>query len=77
VEKFQLLGRVKHSITDVVTMTVEADSEEEAMNKARRVLELFPRPHTENGVPYCYIEHRVYNDTEVEHLENMQSDDGA
>lgn len=76
-EKFHLLARVKHTVTDVVTLTVEAENEAEAFDKAKEALLVYPRPHDVEGIPYCYIEHRVFNDTQLEDLQNMEEEKSA
>ncbi len=76
-QRYFLLAEVKHRITDVITLTVEAESEEEAFAKAKEVLEVFPRPVEQEGVPYCYIENRFFEDTEVTSIENMKKEKGA
>jgi hypothetical protein len=75
--KYQLLARVNHKVTDMVTLTVEAESQSDAFEKAKRVLQIFPRPQDMEGVPYCYIEHRYYTDTDVAHIEEMMEGDDA
>lgn len=75
-EKFHLLARLNHRITDVVTLTVEAENQSDAFAKAKRALSTFPVTEVE-GIPYCYIEHRYFNETEVAHIEDMEEDDGA
>lgn len=75
--KFQLLAQVKHRITDVLTLTVEAENEEEAFAKAKDALEVFPRPCESDDIPYCYIEHRTFDDTEVVSIENMEKETSA
>jgi hypothetical protein len=74
-ERYQLLARVQHSVTDVITLNVDAETVEEAFTKAKAVLSVFPRPSDEPGVPYCYVEHRVFNDSEIKHIEVMDEDD--
>jgi hypothetical protein len=74
---FKLLAQVKHIVRDVITLVVEAESEKEAFSKAERVLKVYPREADEPGVPYCYIEHRSYSDTEVETIKDMEKDDSA
>jgi hypothetical protein len=76
-EKYYLLARVNHKVTDVVTLTVEAESQSAAFEKAKQVLEIFPRPQDMEGVPYCYIEHRYYDNTEVAHIEEMTEGEDA
>lgn len=76
-QRFQLIAQVRHRVTDVVTLVVDADSEEEAFAKAKKALSFYPRPVEEDDIPYCYIEHRVYGDTEVENIENMEKEDSA
>lgn len=56
--KYELEARVKRVVLDTITLSVVADSEAEARNKAYRVLEDYPEPHDEEGVPYCFIEDR-------------------
>jgi hypothetical protein len=75
--KFNLLAQVRHRITDVLTMAVEAETEEEAFAKAKEALENYPRPHQQSDVPYCYVEHRVFDDTNVVSIENMEKEKGA
>lgn len=70
-EKFELVGRVKHSITDIVSLVVEAENEGEAFEKARDVLKTFPQENNVPDVPYCYIEHRIFNDTTVEDVQRL------
>lgn len=74
-KRYALLAEVRHDITDVVTLTVEAENETEAFDKAKECLEVFPRPVEYDGVRSCYIEHRVFNDTKVIKIENMERSD--
>ena len=57
--KFKMTGTVTRQVTDTVSLTVEAESELHAHALAEKVLSKFPDSHEEDGVSYCYIEHRV------------------
>lgn len=63
--KYPLEAVVQRVVTDVVTLTVEADNEFEALHKADQVLKIFPEPHDIPGVDYCFVEHRTNGDVEV------------
>lgn len=67
--RFPLVATVTRRVTDTVTLIVEADNEFEAFVKAEDALEKFPDAHFEEGIPYCYIEDRTYNDAEVLKIE--------
>lgn len=71
-QKYPLVGIVERRVTDIVTITVNADSEEEAYDLARKVLEKFPDPHTYDGVDYCYTERREYRDSELVDLREQE-----
>lgn len=67
--RFPLVATVHRTVTDTVTLIVEAENEFEAFVTAEAVLEKFPDEHGEEGVPYCYIEDRTYNSAEVLKIE--------
>lgn len=74
--KYQMVGVVERIVTDIVTLTVEADTEEQAYEKSRAVLISFPNPHGEDGVPFCYVDKRKYHEpTEIIDI-YMQEDHG-
>lgn len=56
--KFPLTAIVSRTVIDTVSIDVEADTEEQATEVARKVLKVFPRAYDQDGVTYCYIEHR-------------------
>jgi len=74
--RFPLVATVQRVVTDTITLIVEADNEFEAFVKAEDVLESFPENHIIDGVPYCYIEDREYNDNTVLKIE-IQEEYGA
>lgn len=63
--KYPLIATVDRTVTDVIRMSVEADDENEAYLIARRVLEKFPQPHSEEGVVFCYVENRHYHEPDL------------
>lgn len=56
--KYHMQGTVTRVVTDTVSLTVEAEGELQAYAIAEGVLRKFPDEHEEDGVSYCYIEHR-------------------
>ena len=67
--KYKYKALVKRICTDVVSVHVDADNDEEAVSKALNALETFPDKHYEDGVDYCWIENREYHVNEVLKLE--------
>lgn len=59
---FELSALVKRTVYDTVLLKVEADNINDAYGKAEAVLEIFPDPHDEQGINYCYIEKREQQD---------------
>lgn len=74
--KFQFTGKVRRVVEDTISVVVDSDTETDAYEKAEKVLKMFPKEHTEEGVPFCYIENRDYLETEVIDLD-MREDKGV
>ena len=62
VNKYRFTAEVRRELLDTVSVAVLASSEDEAHEKATRVLETYPEPHDVEDVTYVYTENR-------EHLE--------
>lgn len=62
---FPVTATVVRRALERVDLNVEASSEGEAIGKAARVLERFPRAHKVPGVPYCYVSHREPTEPEI------------
>lgn len=60
--KFKFIAEVSREVTDTVILEIEAESELHGYAIAEKVLEKFPQPHTEDGIPFCYIDARKYGD---------------
>lgn len=67
--KYKLVGVVDRTISDTIHLTVEADGLGEACLTARRVLQKYPKPHEEDGVPFAYISHRDWGTPDLVTLE--------
>lgn len=67
--KYRFVGTVFRQVTDTISVVVECDDELEAYNKARTVLEDFPKPHDVEGVPFCFVENRELHEP---HLLDLQ-----
>lgn len=63
--KFALEATIKRVVIDTVSLHVEADNEDEAYEKARQTLSVFPDPVDVDGIPYCYIENRENCEAEI------------
>lgn len=66
--KYRLTGEVRRNVIDEVTLVVEASSEDEAREKATRVLNEYPKEHSIEGVSYVYVENREQLDATVVRL---------
>lgn len=63
---FTFTGYVRRRLVDEVTITVNADTEDLAYNRAWNVLGIFPEEVPDGtDVPLCYIESRDCQDSEV------------
>ncbi len=71
--RFPLVAEVRREVLDNVSLTVEADSFQEALEKAARALEEFPEAVTVEGIKYCYIDNRMYLDNTVIGIEEDRS----
>lgn len=78
-KKYPLVAVVDRTVTDIISLTVEAESESAAYEIAGRVLEKFPHPHNEEGVSFCFVEQRKYHDPELMDLRDQlnEEDEGA
>ena len=63
--KFHFEGQVRRDVEDIISLVVEASSEDEAYSKAHSVLEVYPERHTIEGVSFCYTENRRIVDSTV------------
>lgn len=75
-KKYPLTAIVDRSVSDTIDLVVEAEDEGQAYQTARKVLSIFPDPHTDIGVRSCYIRQRLYQNNEVMQLIE-QEDEGA
>lgn len=57
-KKYPLSAIVDRTVTDHISITVEAESESAAYEIARKVLDRFPDPHGEEGCSFCYVDAR-------------------
>lgn len=67
-QKFIFTGEVRRTVVDSITVVVHDTDEEAAAQKAKNVLETFPKP-SDADVRYCYIENREQLDSEILSLE--------
>lgn len=65
INKYRLGAKVTKKIIDTFSLTVEAESVDEARMKAAETLKSFPSESEFNGVTSCYIENRDQSDVEV------------
>ncbi len=56
---YKLEATVVRTVTDDISIHVEAASEGEAKETAFKVLMRFPDDHKEDGVNYCYLNSRT------------------
>ncbi len=56
--EYLIEATVKRVVIDEIELKVEAESVDEAMNKATLVLDSYPDSHTESGISYCYTRRR-------------------
>lgn len=71
--KYPFKATVQRVVTDEITIVVEADSEQEASDKAHDVLLVYPGGHIVEGVGYCYVENRHNGDASVISLERTNA----
>lgn len=64
-QKFKLVGVVDRTVTDVISLTIEAEDHSEAFEKAREVLRKYPEKHEVQGVPFCYVDSREWDEPEL------------
>lgn len=75
-QKFALEAKTKRVVTDTVSLHVEAKNYADAVAIAERALSRFPDPHYEEGINYCFVEHRDNGPAEVLEI-NQEEDRGA
>lgn len=63
--RYTLGAKVTRVVTDIVSLTVRAESADEARIKAARALQTFPQESQELDVVSCYIEDRKQDNVEV------------
>jgi len=73
---YLLRAVVARTNLDTIDLTVHAPDEHTAYSIARQVLDKFPEPHGEDGVPFCFIREREYGRPELLSLLE-QEDEGA
>lgn len=56
--RFAFSALVAREVMDTISIDVEADTEEQAIEVVKKVLRSFPDRHSEEGVSYCYVENR-------------------
>lgn len=62
-KKFALQATVERTVVDHIELTVSADTEQEAYQKAEACLRRFPDKNmTVQGIDYCYVTLREYPD---------------
>jgi hypothetical protein len=69
IKKFIFTGKVRRTVIDTITMAVFGYDEEEAAEKAQKVLENYPDPAKVEDVNYCYTENRAPVSIELLELE--------
>jgi hypothetical protein len=67
IKKFIFTGKVRRTVIDTITMAVFGYDEEEAAEKAQKVLENYPAKVED--VNYCYTENRAPVSIELLELE--------
>lgn len=70
--RYQLKAVVKRVVLDTISLAVDAENINDALEKGRRVLDSFPDPHHVPDVPYCYIENRENCHTELISLDEKE-----
>lgn len=63
--KYVFTATVYRTVTDTMSIVVEATDAAEAHQKASQMLGCYPQPHPIEGVPFCFVENR---DTGEPHL---------
>lgn len=74
--KFPLVVTVQKTIIDVISVSVEAENVEDATEKAMRVAKEYPSPHEVDGIKYCYVENRSYDNVVILDVENKEDFNG-
>lgn len=69
---YRITGVVNRTVRDTVTLQVLADTENEAVDLACRILDVFPDPHFNEDVPYAYIENRENLTSHVEDITEVK-----
>lgn len=75
--KYKMKAVVDRCVSDEIDITIEAESEDAAVALAHIVLEVFPLPHTEDGVTSCYVSKRNYQNAELMLLRRDEEEEGA
>lgn len=71
-KKYCLVAEVERTVIDTVLIRVEAETQSEAYATAHRALEVFPKPHGEDGVDFCYVENRENLGSKVVNLQESK-----
>lgn len=66
---FPVRAVVRKIFLDNVILTVQADNEKDALEKAQQALEEYPGAVTLPGVPFFYVENREVEDSHVSNIE--------
>jgi outer membrane protein assembly factor BamD (BamD/ComL family) len=66
--KYRFGAEVRRELLDTLSVNVEAASEDEAREKATRVLKQYPKKHDIEGVDYVYTENREHLDASIVRL---------
>lgn len=75
--RFYFNAEVERNVVDNVTLAVEAETFEEAREKAIEVAKVHPQPHTIEGVSHVYVENRYTVNSHVFNIERMVKTDGT
>lgn len=62
-KEFYFTAEVKRLVTDTISLSVKADSLDEALQIADDVLQVYPEEHNLPGVGYVFIENRKSDKT--------------
>lgn len=68
---FEMKAIVQRTVTDNISLTVEAKDVIEAYGVAEEALKSFPEPHGEDGVSYMYIDERMNGEASVMDLREV------
>ncbi len=72
---YNLLATTMRVHTDRISLSVEAATFKDAIRKTEEALDVYPKPHSAEGVHRLYVEHRDYGDVDIMDIREIVTDD--